>query len=98
MSTIDPVGSTAMINLPREIEKQAATENDFTAFLGDALMAAQKTQFQADQAMENLATGDAASIHEVMTVMEEADITMRMVVQMRNKVVEAYQEIMRMQV
>ena len=97
MSHINPVGSAAL-NLPKEVDKQAASDADFTGFLADALMQTQKAQLEADRAMEKLATGEARSIHEVMVAMEEADISMRMVVQMRNKIVEAYQEIMRMQV
>lgn len=57
-----------------------------------------KAQIEADQAMEKLHTGEAKNLHEVMITMEKADISMRLFVQMRNKVVEAYQEIMRMQV
>ena len=97
MSNINPVGNAAL-NLPGEVQKQAASDTDFTGFLADALMQTQKAQLEADRAMEKLATGEAKSIHEVMVAMEEADISMRMVVQMRNKIVDAYQEIMRMQV
>lgn len=97
MSQINPVGNVAL-NLTGEVGKQASSETDFTGFLTDALMQTQKAQVEADRAMEKLATGEAKSIHEVMVAMEEADISMRMVVQMRNKIVDAYQEIMRMQV
>jgi len=97
VSNINPVGNAAL-NLSPEVEKQAASDADFTGFLTDALMHTQKAQLEADRAMEKLATGEARSIHEVMVAMEEADISMRMVVQMRNKIVDAYQEIMRMQV
>ena len=97
MSNINPVGNAAL-NLPKEVEKQADSGTNFTGFLTDALMQTQKAQLEADRAMEKLATGEAKSIHEVMVAMEEADISMRMVVQMRNKIVDAYQEIMRMSV
>jgi flagellar hook-basal body complex protein FliE len=98
VSNIDPVGNAAPVNFPKEVEEQASSQGDFTGFLTDALMETQKAQLEADRAMEKLATGEAKSIHEVMVAMEEADISMRMVVQMRNKIVDAYQEIMRMQV
>ncbi len=98
MSNVNPVGNAVPLNFPQEVQKQAAPEGDFTGFLTDALKETQNAQLEADRAMEKLATGEAKSIHEVMVAMEEADISMRLVVQMRNKVVEAYQEIMRMQV
>jgi len=51
----------------------------------------------ADQAAADFHTGKAKNLHEVMIAMEEANISTRFVVQVRNKMIEAYQEIMRMQ-
>ena len=45
-----------------------------------------------------LATGDKASLHDTMIAMEQADVSFRLMMQVRNKIVEAYQEILRMQV
>ncbi len=50
------------------------------------------------QATKNLQSGDAKHLHEVMIAVEEADISLRMLVQMRNKALTAYEEIMRMQI
>ena len=44
----------------------------------------------ADRAVEKLQTGESRSIHEVMISMEKADISLRLMVQVRNKVIEAY--------
>lgn len=55
-------------------------------------------QIEADRSVEKLHSGEAKNLHEVMLSLEQADISMRMLVQVRNKVVEAYQEIMRMSV
>jgi flagellar hook-basal body complex protein FliE len=70
----------------------------FGKMLGDAIAQVNQNQLQADQAVEKLQTGEARNIHEVMIALEKADISMRLMVQMRNKVIEAYQEVMRMQV
>lgn len=74
------------------------TANSFGDLLADAIDEVGKTQAQADQAIEKLQTGESRNIHEVMIAMEKAGISMRLMVQMRNKVVEAYQEVMRMQI
>ncbi|ABA88442.1 flagellar hook-basal body complex protein FliE [Syntrophotalea carbinolica DSM 2380] len=74
------------------------TGNSFGDLLAEAIDEVGKTQAQADQAIEKLQTGESRNIHEVMIAMEKAGISMRLMVQMRNKVVEAYQEIMRMQI
>ena len=57
-----------------------------------------RAQLESDRAIEQLQSGQGKDLHEVMIAMEEADISLRLMVQMRNKMVESYQEIMRMQV
>ena len=52
----------------------------------------------AEQGLQQLATGTAPSLHEVMIRMEEARLSFQLAVQFRNRVLEAYQEVMRMQV
>jgi flagellar hook-basal body complex protein FliE len=66
--------------------------------LANAISETNKSQVAADRAIEKLSSGEEKNIHEAMITMEKADISLRLMVQMRNKVVEAYQEIMRMQV
>lgn|SRR5690554_5542409 len=57
-----------------------------------------RAQVESDRAVESLHAGGTKNLHEVMIAMEKADISLRLMTQMRNKAVEAYQEIMRMQV
>ena len=53
---------------------------------------------EADAGMTRLAKGEAVSLHEVMLSMEEAKLQFQLVTQIRNRVLEAYQEILRMQI
>lgn len=53
---------------------------------------------KADEAILEANTGGNVDLHEMMLAMEKADISLRFLVQVRNKAVDAYQEIMRMQV
>ena len=55
-------------------------------------------QKEADQAIEKLASGESQNIHGTMLAVNKADVAFRMTMQVRNKIVEAYQEVMRMQV
>ena len=71
---------------------------DFSATLKQTMDQVNALQNQSDRAVEQLHSGQGKNLHEVMLTMEQADISMRLLVQMRNKVVEAYQEVMRMQV
>jgi flagellar hook-basal body complex protein FliE len=69
---------------------------------GDALIDAVKSldsvQKEADTATTALAAGENVEIHDVMLAQDRASLNMQLAVQVRNKMVEAYQDIMRMQV
>lgn len=52
----------------------------------------------AEQGIQKLAAGTAGNLHEVMLQMEQARLAMQVASQVRSKVLEAYQDVMRMQV
>ncbi len=53
---------------------------------------------QSDQMVQKLATGENRSLHETMIAVEKASISFQFMSQIRNKALEAYQEVMRMPV
>lgn len=53
---------------------------------------------QADRQLQALATGEAQNLHQVMIALEEARLSFQLLVQVRNRALEAYQDVMRMQV
>lgn len=55
-------------------------------------------QSQADTAIKELVAGRNKNIHETLLAVERADISLKLMMQVRNKIVDAYKEIMRMQV
>ncbi|MBF0476102.1 MAG: flagellar hook-basal body complex protein FliE [Deltaproteobacteria bacterium] len=57
-----------------------------------------KMQNEAVKAEKELAVGDPKQLHQTMIDIEQAGISMRLMLQVRNKVIDAYQEIMRMPV
>jgi flagellar hook-basal body complex protein FliE len=63
-------------------------------FLNDA----SAHQTHAEQAVSNLAAGRADNVHSVMLSMAKADLSFHLVLEIRNRLSDAYQEIMRMQV
>jgi flagellar hook-basal body complex protein FliE len=74
------------------------TGESFADNLKAAINTVDKLQKDADTQMQNLATGRSQNIHETMIAAEKADLALRLMVQVRNKVIEAYQDIMKMQV
>ena len=53
---------------------------------------------EADNEVRKLAAGEVASLHEVMIHMEETKLSFQLLAQVRNRLLDAYQEVMRMQV
>jgi flagellar hook-basal body complex protein FliE len=70
----------------------------FGGVLKDSLAQVNQLQRSADQAITDLATGGPTSLHDTMIALEKADLSFRLMMQVRNKIVEAYQEVLRMQV
>lgn len=69
----------------------------FADALGQALSNVEQAQTSSDAAAQEVALG-GGNLHETALAMEKADITMRLAVKVRNKLVDAYQDIMRMSV
>ncbi len=70
----------------------------FTKLIEQLLSQANGGQLQADQAVRDLVLGRTDEMHNVMLAVAKADLSFRMILELRNRVAEAYQEIMRMQV
>lgn len=89
----------APLSLPAaDISQVSTAKSGFADIMRSTIAQVNQSQNTSDQAIEQLNTGKAESLHEVMLAVEEADISLKMLVQMRNKVLSAYEEIMRMQV
>ncbi|KUO72899.1 MAG: hypothetical protein APF77_24265 [Clostridia bacterium BRH_c25] len=70
----------------------------FTDFLNNAVSDVNKLQLESEKLNEAFAMGRNDNIHQVMIAAEKADLALQFTVQIRNKILEAYQEIMRMPV
>lgn len=75
-----------------------ANAPSFGHMLNQALEQVNGSQVRADRTAEQFFTGRLQDIHQVTIAMEQARIMMDLAVEVRNKLVEAYQEISRMQV
>lgn len=70
----------------------------FADTLKEAVNNVNEMHLDADRKAQELATGKTDDIAGVMIATEKADIALRAMVQVRNKIIDAYQEIMKMQV
>lgn len=70
----------------------------FVGTLKDAIAKVNEVQVEATQAVEKMATGESQNVHQTMIALQKADISFHLMMQLRNKIVTAYEEIQRMQV
>lgn len=70
----------------------------FKDILADSIGKVNALQSEADMAIEKLVSGESGNIHGTLLAVQRAELSMRMLVEVRNKVISAYQEIMRLQV
>lgn len=95
---IDPVAA-----VPAELTTQMVRDNrpaeraDFGALVGTQLENLNQALSQSDAATLDFALGGTTPVHEVMLSIEQARLSLQLAVEVRNKAVEAYQELMRMQ-
>ncbi|MEA2103743.1 MAG: flagellar hook-basal body complex protein FliE [Candidatus Cloacimonadota bacterium] len=83
----------------KPIQSIAGKKNtSFLQIIKNQLEDVNKMQLDANQKINEFATGDVKNVHDVMIAMEKADISFNLMVEIRNKLVESYKEIMRMQV
>ncbi len=82
----------------KSIGKSESGSGSFASVLQKSLNEVNDLQQKADASIAALASGEKVSMHETMIAMEQADVSFRLMMQVRNKIVEAYQEILRMQV
>jgi flagellar hook-basal body complex protein FliE len=98
--TLPPISSVAGTSGINTAESVAATQpgEGFGDAISSALEAVSDAEFNADAIAQDIATGGEATVQELMTSMTKAQLSVDLLVQVRNKAIEAYQEIMRMQI
>ena len=78
--------------------KSDTPQTSFGEIIRQSIAEVNQLQKEADDAVQNLNTGKNKDIHGTLIALEKADISFQLLMQVRNKIVAAYQEIMRMQI
>ncbi|MGD9809550.1 MAG: flagellar hook-basal body complex protein FliE [Deferribacterales bacterium] len=79
-------------------EKKPEASVDFSSMLKDALKDVNGAQLEADDAVQKVLSGETKDIHSTMIALQKADVSLKMMLEVRNKIMEAYQEVMRTQI
>jgi flagellar hook-basal body complex protein FliE len=96
IKNVDLVYRPSPVANPKAAEEPQ--KGDFNSYLKSALGEVGELQAQADQAIQQMVGEGKGDLQETMMALEKADVSFRLMMQIRNKVLDAYQEIMRMQV
>lgn len=104
VSGIESVGFTPYVpptvgpSTSAKVGSNDATSQDFGSLVLDGLDRLEQVQDRSDDLAVKAATGDLTSIHDYTIAATEASVTTQLTVAVRNKAVDAFNEIMRMQV
>ena len=89
-ASLPSIADPTSLGQPPEIGVRGS---EFKKLLLEGLDQVNQMQVDADQAVQQLFTGGEADPAEVLTAVQKADMAFRMMIQIRNKLVDAYQEI-----
>lgn len=84
--------------LPSEKIGESNGTQSFGDFLANSISKVNNLQHDANTAMEKLASGKSQNLHETLLTVEKAEIAFKTMNQVRSKVIDAYKEIMKMQI
>ena len=99
---MDPIALSKIV--PPELLRQPASSGQpegsgsFAGMLQEAFQQMREIEIDADQQVRKLLAGERVDLHRVMLAGEKAGLASKLMMSVRNKVVDAYQEVMRMQV
>ncbi len=96
VSLMMPTQSTTETKLTPSTPFEA--QQSFANTLKDAIKSVNDQQITSDKLTQRLINGEDVDLHEVMIASQKASITLNATIEVRNKAIEAYQEIMRMSV
>ncbi|EGW36783.1 flagellar hook-basal body complex protein FliE [Desulfosporosinus sp. OT] len=99
LGAMSPLASTGLESTPNISSGDGAQKagTDFAKFLDDALSQVDALQKNADTASVQLATGQVQDLSEVMVALEKASLSLSLTVSVRDKALDAYNQVMRMQ-
>ena len=80
------------------ISTPAEAQNKFSVFLKESINEVNAAQIQSDEVTKKMALGENVDLHTVMITSQKASVMLQTTIEIRNKAVEAYQEMMRMQI
>ena len=98
ISSVQPSLTPAGVNRIQGTRPAAEAEKSTELSFDKMLQTLDKTQAESDVLLQKLAAGEEVDLHQVMIATEQTDISFRVALAIRDKLVDAYREVMRMNV
>jgi len=89
---------SSLINSTSTKTNTAKSNGDFSKILENTLSEVNKLQDNSDKAMSAMATGEVKDLHQAAIAIDKAELSMKMMLEVRNKALNAYKQISRTQI
>ena len=94
-SLLSPAGTGAAANFQ---EVDSSLQPSFGQLVGEGLQQVNRQLMVSQTDLQQLAMGDAQNLHQIMIGLEESRLSFQLLMQVRNRLLESYQDVMKMQV
>jgi flagellar hook-basal body complex protein FliE len=95
---LDPMPGKELAEIPTAMPgAMPTTGSDFSSLMGNLVSDVNAQSVNASQQVSALQSGQNVPLHQAVVSMEEASVSFQLLVEVRNRLLESYQEIMRMQ-
>jgi len=96
-NTISGLPQIDWANVQLDVRQPSGSRSEFFQTLEGAMDKVQEMQSGADQAVAGVLQGNGQDLHAAMIAVEKADLSFQLMMQVRNKIVQAYQTVSQMQ-
>ncbi len=97
MNTIDKLSTIEALN-NKKSDNQESKNGDFSKILSKSLDEVNDLQVKGDKALADIATGEVKDLHQAALAIGKAETSMKVMLEIRNKALNAYKEISRTQI
>ncbi|OCX42151.1 flagellar hook-basal body complex protein FliE [Campylobacter ornithocola] len=98
MNTINSINQFNNVNNKNNNSNNASIGDEFSSLLKNSINDLNKTQETAEAAMVDIATGEVKDLHQAAIAISKAESSMKFMLEVRNKAINAYKEISRTQI
>ncbi len=98
MNTIDKLSTLTKPNETNKQDQNQDTTGEFSKVLADSLEEVNDLQQKGDKAVADIATGEVKDLHQAALAIGKAETSMKMMLEVRNKALNAYKELSRTQI